>query len=108
MLAVYALWSSGCEEAELVNQYGHAAPAGPSEDEEPFVHSFHLDACQSPELRRALLGLTACAQRVLAGLGRTAEAWKRHQALWKSNKQLALDKFKVVRRVARSACCRSE
>ena len=70
------------------------------------MHSFYLDTCQSPELRRAVLGLTSGAQRVLAGLGRAAEAWKRHQALWKSNKQLALDKFKVQPHQRRGLLCK--
>jgi hypothetical protein len=31
---------------------------GSTEDEEPFVHSFYLDICQSAELRRSLLSLS--------------------------------------------------
>lgn len=69
--------------------------AGASEEEEPYVHSFYLDACHSPELKKAMLGLMQGAQRVLLGLGCAAEAWKRHQALWKSNKRLALDRFQA-------------
>ncbi len=59
------------------------------------MHSFYLDACASPELRKATLGLTQGVQRALAGLGRPLEAWRRHHALWKSNKGVALDKFKA-------------
>ena len=56
------------------------ACTGASEDDESFVHSFHLDACSSPELRKAVLGLTQGVQRALAGLAGPVEAWRRHQA----------------------------
>ena len=71
------------------------ACTGASEDDESFVHSFHLDACSSPELRKAVLGLTQGVQRALAGLAGPVEAWRRHQPLWKGNRAIALDKFKV-------------
>lgn len=69
--------------------------SGMAEDEEAFVHSFHLDICQSPELKKALLALSQAAQPVLVEVHQYADSWKRHQSLWKSDKAAALDRFKV-------------
>lgn len=69
--------------------------AGASEDEEPFVHSFYLDVCQSVELKKSLAALSQATQTVLVGLHRYCEGWKRHQSLWNTDKAVALDKFQV-------------
>ncbi len=60
------------------------------------MHSFHIDVCQNPELRKSLAGLTQAAQGVLVSLHQYCEGWKRHQSLWKSDKAAALDKFQVL------------
>ena len=88
---------------QLMARHAGLAPVGASEDDEPFVHSFYLDACASPELRRAVLALAQGVQHALAALAGPVEAWRRHQALWKSNKAVALEKVKVPGRPL--SCC---
>lgn len=60
------------------------------------MHSFHIDICQNPDLRKSLTGLTHAVQTVLVALHQYCESWKRHQNLWKSDKAAALDKFQVL------------
>ncbi|BDA41784.1 probable Dynein-1-alpha heavy chain, flagellar inner arm I1 complex [Coccomyxa sp. Obi] len=84
----FVRWMDGtCLEAQPI--------PGVGEDEEPFVHSFYIDICQNPELRKSLTGLTQAAQTVLVALHQYCESWKRHQSLWKSDKTAALDKFQA-------------
>jgi len=69
--------------------------AGPTEDDEPFVHSFYDDVAQNPHIVRAMLAVTHGIQKSVSGLSRVIDGWKVHQPLWKLDKGTVLDKFKV-------------
>lgn len=69
---------------------------GPTEDDEPYVHSFYDDVSQNPQIVRAMLGVTHGIQKAVSGLARVTEGWKVHQPLWKLDKGTVLDKFKVT------------
>ncbi|KAK9825454.1 hypothetical protein WJX81_002895 [Elliptochloris bilobata] len=68
---------------------------GPTEDDEPFVHSFYDDVSQNPQIVRAMLAVTHGIQKAASGLARVTEGWKVHQPLWKLDKGTMLDKFKA-------------
>lgn len=42
-----------------------------------------------------MLGLNNSIQKAIAGVSRYAESWRRHSALWKTDKGSVLDKFKA-------------
>ena len=69
--------------------------AGATEDDEPFVHSFFDDISQNPQIVLAMLAVTHGIQKAASGLARVSEGWKVHQPLWKLDKGIVLDKFKV-------------
>lgn len=79
--------------SQMLSRCCHAA--GPTEDDEPFVHSFYDDVAQNPQIVRAMLAVTHGIQKAASGLARVTEGWKVHQPLWKLDKATSLDKFKV-------------
>ncbi|DBA95316.1 TPA: Dynein heavy chain cytoplasmic [Trebouxia sp. C0006] len=84
----FVRWMSGtCIETPEVR--------GASEDDEPFVHTFFTDVSQNPQIVKTMLNLTQSTQKVIFGITRYVESWKRHQALWKTEKASVMDKFKM-------------
>ncbi|MEW5308429.1 MAG: hypothetical protein WDW38_000392 [Sanguina aurantia] len=68
---------------------------GPNEDDEPVVFTFYWDVAANPQVIKTMLGLNNSIQRAIAGVSRYAESWRRHSALWKTDKGSVLDKFKA-------------
>ena len=70
--------------------------AGASEeDEEAFVHSFHLDLRQNPEHRALLEGIFAALQRGLGSAAQHTAAWRSLSAIWMTDKALAVQQLQV-------------
>jgi hypothetical protein len=66
------------------------------EDAEPFVFSFLPDVSQSPAVLRALLAAQQEAQRGIAGLGHVLGRWRAYGALWRGNREAALEKLRCT------------
>ena len=70
---------------------------GSEEDEEAFVHSFHLDLRQNPEHKALLEGIFAALQRGLGKAAQHAAAWRSLSAIWTTSKASAVQQLKVAR-----------
>ncbi len=68
---------------------------GPSEDDEPVVFTFYWDVASNPQVIKTMLQLNQAIQRVINGVTRYLEGWRRHSQLWKTDKAVVLDKFKA-------------
>ena len=69
--------------------------AGASEEEEAFVHSFHLDLPQNPEHKVLLEGVSAALQETLGRVAQHVLAWRSLDALWMTDKAAAAEQLKV-------------
>ena len=70
--------------------------AGTSEeDEEAFLHSFHLDLRQNPEHKALLEGIFAALQRGLGRAAQHAAAWHGLSAIWMADKASAVLQLQV-------------
>jgi len=68
---------------------------GASEDDEPVVYTFYWDVAGNPNVIKAMLLLNQTIQRAINGVNKYADCWRRHQALWKTDRSSILDKFKA-------------
>lgn len=67
---------------------------GANEDDEPVVFTFYWDVASNPQVIKTMLQLNQSIQRTINGVMRYIDSWRRHQALWKSDKANVLEKFK--------------
>ena len=75
---------------------GHTVIAGASEEDEAFVHSFHLDLRQNPEHRALLDGVSAALQKTLGRVAEHVSAWRSLDALWITDKAADVEQLKVL------------
>lgn len=72
------------------------AVAGASEEDEAFVHSFHLDLRQNPEHKALLEGVSAALQRTLGRVAQRMAAWRSLDALWMTDKAAGIEQLEVL------------
>ena len=70
--------------------------AGASEEDEAFVHSFHLDLRQNPEHKALLDRVSAALQRTLGRVAQHVSAWRGLDALWTIDKAADVEQLKVL------------
>lgn len=68
---------------------------GANEDDEPVVFTFYWDVAANPQVIKTMLQLNQSIQRTINNVNRYIDGWRRHQALWKTDKSSILDKFKA-------------
>nr|Q9SMH3.1 RecName: Full=Dynein-1-alpha heavy chain, flagellar inner arm I1 complex; AltName: Full=1-alpha DHC; AltName: Full=Dynein-1, subspecies f [Chlamydomonas reinhardtii]CAB56598.1 1-alpha dynein heavy chain [Chlamydomonas reinhardtii] len=68
---------------------------GATDDDEPIVFTFYWDVAANPQVIKTMLNLNQSIQRAITSVNKYAESWRRHQALWKTDKNSVLDKFKA-------------
>jgi len=69
--------------------------AGASEEEAPFVHSFHLDLHQNPQHRAMLEGVSAVLQKTLSRVSQHIAVWRSLDVLWMTDKAAAVEQLQV-------------
>ena len=69
--------------------------AGASEEEPPFVHSFHLDLRQNPEHRAMLEGVSVALQKTLSRVSQHITVWRSLDFLWTIDKAAAVGQLQV-------------
>ncbi len=68
---------------------------GASEEEPPFVHSFHLDLRQNPEHRAMLEGVSVALQKTLSRVSQHIAVWRSLDVLWTTDKAAAVEQLQV-------------
>ncbi|PNH08033.1 Dynein-1-alpha heavy chain, flagellar inner arm I1 complex [Tetrabaena socialis] len=68
---------------------------GATDDDEPIVFTFYWDVAANPQVIKTMLQLNQSIQKAISSVNKYAESWRRHQSLWKTDKNSVLDKFKA-------------
>jgi dynein heavy chain len=63
------------------------------DDDDPYVFTYYTDISAHPSVMKLLLSLFHTIQRTITGVNRFTDHWRKHQHLWKRDKNAELDKF---------------
>jgi dynein heavy chain len=63
------------------------------EDEEPVIFTFYWDVAANPTVIKTMLSLNHGIQKIISGVNRYVDGWRKHQGLWKQERGQILDKF---------------
>eukprot|EP00741_Cyanophora_paradoxa_P015322 tig00000194_g14791.t1 len=75
---------------------GSCLPCPPQQlpdEDEPFVFSFYPDIQQNPSIVKMLLTLNHVIQKAFSALKKYLDSWRKHDSLWKMDKNQTIDKF---------------
>ncbi|KAJ7569126.1 hypothetical protein O6H91_01G062100 [Diphasiastrum complanatum] len=70
------------------------------EDVEPFIFTFYNDVSLNPQIIKEMLTINNIIQKVLTGIHKNLESWRKYQHLWKQDKSAISERF-----VSRNPTC---